>query len=401
MYQKQVDYKCEDRQWDARFNVQSDEYLRSITDAIRGMFEAGKLEYVLIGGIEIGEKSTQSDYGIPHIHVAAIFVNRISKASILRNWKILEGNGYYLVPRNRDLPYSGWRNHHTKELTKVDPDSRVVYEAGKLPKDIGVKRKVTQSDTEKKETTGESLKKIRKLLEEGKDDEAFDKYPTRYTIYGERLKSQLKQRKPDSARIDPHIWLWGFPGTGKTQVFELLYPDSYKKDLNNRFWDLYDPKVHGHARLEDVDHATVDKLGIQFLKTACDGSFPIDQKYKSPQLANTTVLVTSNFRINDVVPEGKGVDETKEALHRRFMEVCISDFLRLLGLKLIPPWERTQLQKRGNNDPSAVFMDWDYVQGMPTGLDIKTPEQYRQIIRDYKYGPDIPTLAGLAQKALP
>ena len=32
---------------------------------------------------------------------------------------IKQGNGYYLVPRNRDLPYSGWKTHHIKSFSKI------------------------------------------------------------------------------------------------------------------------------------------------------------------------------------------------------------------------------------------------------------------------------------------
>lgn len=309
-------------------------------------------------------------------------------AAIIKNWGIIEGNGYYLVPRNRDLPYQGWRDHHTKTFSKVDETSTVIYEAGELPKDEGrgIKRKLERSETEKKETTDVVLKRIRTLLEEGKDKEAFETYPRNFILYGERIKALIQQKKPTAKRVHPHIWVYGFPGTGKTAIMNFLYPNTYKKDLNNRFFDLYDDKIHDHVMLEDFDHACVDKLGIQFLKTICDESgFPIDQKYKTPQLTKTTVLVTSNFTINDIVPEGKGVNETKQALHRRFMQVCISDLLRLLGLKLIPKYERDILKLKGTNTAKSIFMTWDYVQGIPTGEEVREPEHYQEIILKYYY----------------
>ena len=241
-------------------------------------------------------------------------------------------------------------------------------------------------DIEKKCTTDEVLRKIRKLLEEDKDEEAFELYPRNFVLYGERLKSLIKQKKPEGTRPHLHIWLYGFPGTGKTAIMNFLYPNTYKKDLNNRFFDLYDAKVHDHVMLEDLDHANVEKLGIQFLKTLCDESgFPIDQKYKTPQLTKTTVLVTSNFQIDAVVPEGKGVDETKMALHRRFLELRVDQFLTMLGLKLIPTYERKQLKLRGNNDPKAVFMTWNYVYNIPTGEEVKDPEHYQNMIIDMVY----------------
>ena len=117
---KSVPYQHEDRQWDARFNVPTTEDLEKLTDGIKQQWDQGRLKYILIGGIEVGTRPNQTDYLLRHVHVAAIFTNRTSKRSILKSWNVKEGNGYYLVPRNRDLPYSGWRNHHIKDFSKVD-----------------------------------------------------------------------------------------------------------------------------------------------------------------------------------------------------------------------------------------------------------------------------------------
>jgi len=271
--------------------------------------------------------------------------------------------------------------------SKVDETALIIYEAGDMPKDAGEKRKIERTDIEKKETTDVILKKIKLMLEEDKDDQAFELYPRTFIQYGEKLKSLIKQKKPTGVKAHPHIWIYGFPGTGKTAIMNYIYPNTYKKDLNNRFFDLYDDKIHDHIMLEDLDHANVEKLGIQFLKTLCDESgFPIDQKYKTPQLTKSTILVTSNFTINAVVPEGKGVEETKMALHRRFLEVRVDDFLRLLGLKLLPPYERKQLKLQGNTDPAAIFMTWDYTRQCPTAEPVQSPEYYQDIIVNYYYG---------------
>lgn len=378
-----VQYNHEDRQWDIRLNVPTDEYLQSLTESIMLEWANGKFKYILIGGIELGTKPYQDDYKVRHVHIAVIFNNRASKSSIITNWGITEGHGYYMVPRNRDLPYSGWRDHHIKEYSKIDATKTIIFENGELPKDYAnAKSKTQRSEAEKKDTTDNVLRKMRELLENGKDEEAFQLYPRNYILYGERLKTMLKQKASFKNSMEhPHIWLHGWPGTGKTQIMKLVYPNMYKKDLGNRFFDLFDKDVHTHIMLEDLDHQNVDKLGIQFLKTLCDeAGFPIDQKYKTPQLARATVLVTSNFIINDVVPEGKGVDETKVALHRRFVQIRIDNLLRLLELKMLPLYERTQMKKR--NEEKCIFMTWNYNIDCPMGLPIKTPEEYQKIITD-------------------
>lgn len=122
------------------------------------------------------------------------------------------------------------------------------------------------------------------------------------------------------------------------------------------------------------------------MQTICDeAGFAIDQKYKTPQLARTTCLVSSNFTIRDLVEEGPGYAVNVEAIKRRFWEVPIYALLRLLSLKLIPKDQRNALKKEGNDDASKLFIDWDYLTDVPTGKELKSPMEYQQIIRDYFY----------------
>ena len=168
----------------------------------------------------------------------------------------------------------------------------------------------------------------------------------------------LKQKR-DFAKHDgnPNLWLYGYPGTGKTAILNYIYPKYYKKNLYNKFFDLYDPQEHTHVLLEDLDHEAVNRLSMNFLKTICDeAGFAIDQKYKTPQLARTTLLVTSNFSINDIVQDGPGTVENRNALYRRFWHVNIFEFLRVLGVKLLPKEERNKLKELGNTDTSKLFL---------------------------------------------
>ena len=383
----QVSYNHEDRQWDGRFNVQGEQDLIRLVNGIKSEHARGKFKYILISGVEIGTRPYQDDYQIKHVHVAAIFHNRASKRSILTNWNVREGNGYYLVPRNRDLPYSGWRNHHVKTFSKVDKETTILFEEGELPADL--KAKATErSSEEKKRKLDDILIEMRGLIEENNDEQAFKKFPRTYLQYGEKLKSMVKQTNkqlPNNGG-EPHIWLHGFPGTGKTAIMKFVYPNYYKKDLQNRFFDLYNDTIHTHIMLEDIDHQNVEKLGVQFLKTLCDeAGFPIDQKYKTPQLTRASILVTSNYTIDNIVPEGKGVDETKMALHRRFWSIRIDQLYRFLGLKLLSKYERDQLKASGNEDTSKIFMTWDYMSDSPRGKPLEDPAHYRKLIKEAYY----------------
>ena len=159
-------------------------------------------------------------------YVGVIFHNRASKSSIIKNWKICEGNGYYLVPRNRNLPYSGWRSHHAKEKTKVDPDKLVLFEAGELPAENAI-RGTPLGPEKKKRKVDEIIIDMRKLIEDGKAEEAWKKYPRNYITYGERLKAMVSQKRDFfKNKGDPHMWVFGYPGTGKTAVLSFVYPNT-------------------------------------------------------------------------------------------------------------------------------------------------------------------------------
>lgn len=384
-----VPFHAVDREWDARFNVPTDEDLNNLITAVEEQVRQSKLRYVLVSGLELGTRPYQDDYLIRHVHLALIFNNRVSKSAVLKNLQIKQGNGYYLVPRNRAYPYSGWRKHHTKTDTKVDEDVLFLYEYGQLPPDREEKTDIVKrSDGEKKRKLDEIIIEMKADIEAGNEDEAFRKFPRNYLTYGEKIKAMITQKRDFfKTNGDPHIFLTGSPGDGKSALMQIIYPLYYNKNLDSRFFDLFKPEYHTHMLLQDLDHAVVEKLGVQFLKTICDeAGFPVDQKYKTPQLARTTVLVTSNFTLADILPEDmKGRNENLKALHRRFWCINIRDFLRALNLKLLSKYEIQALKKAGNTDPRKLFLSYDYLRDTPTGEPIPTAEELQQKVRDLYY----------------
>lgn len=379
-----------DREWDARFNVPTDEDLDVIVAAVKNEVQGGKFRYVMISGVEVGTRPFQDDYLIRHVHVAMVYNNRVSKSAILKNLGVKQGNGYYLVPRNRALPYSGWIKHHKKTETKVSPESLCLYEYGVLPTDktVADAQVTKRSDEEKKRKLDEIIIEMKGMIENGEDEQAFKKFPRNYLTYGEKLKSMIYQRRDFfKTNGDPHLWVYGTPGTGKSLILQIVYPEYYNKSLDTKFFDRFDEKTHTHVLLQDVDHGAVEKLGMQFFKSVCDeAGHPIDQKYKTPQIVRLCILVTSNFTIDDVIPEDlKGRRESLQAMQRRFFQLNIRDLLPLLGMKLLSKYEINQLKKGGNLDPRKCFIAWDYLRDCPTGEPLKEAKEYQEIIRSKFY----------------
>lgn len=379
-----------DREWDARFNVPTEEDLQNLLTAVKREVDAGKFRYCLVGGVEIGTRPYQDDYLIHHVHCGFVYNNRVTKSSIIKNLGIKSGNGYYLVPRKREFPYSGWKDHHTKKDTKASPDSLLLFEYGVLPSDkTSAESQVTKrSDEEKKRKLDDIIVEMRGMIENGEDEQAFKKFPRNYLTYGEKIKAMVMQKRDFfKTKGDPHIWLWGNPGTGKSAILQVIYPDYYNKNLENRFFDRYLDGKHSHVLLQDVDHNVIEKLGVQFFKSICDeAGYPIDAKYKTPQIARLCVLISSNFTIDDVMPEDiKGRAENLKALYRRFWMVNVKDFLPLLGVKMLSKYEINQLKKAGNLDPRKLFLSWDYTRNIPTGEPVPSAETLQKMVRDRFY----------------
>lgn len=143
--------------------------------------------------------------------------------------------------------------------------------------------------------------------------------------------------------------------------------------------------------LEDLDHDAVDTLSTNFIKTLCDESgFAIDQKYKTPQLTRSCILVTSNFTIDEIIDQSEeanvfGKQANKAAILRRFWHINVAEFMRILGLKIIPKYEIQMLKKAGNTDPSRLFMTFDYTSSTPTGMPLESPEMYQEKIKSAYY----------------
>lgn len=82
-----------DREWDARFNVPTDEDLDLILQSVKSEAQQGKFRFALVSGLEIGTRPFQDDYLIRHVHLCLLYNNRVSKSSILKNLSVKQGNG--------------------------------------------------------------------------------------------------------------------------------------------------------------------------------------------------------------------------------------------------------------------------------------------------------------------
>ncbi len=147
----------------------------------------------------------------------------------------------------------------------------------------------------------------------------FDEIPSRMmlTCYN-TIKSIAKDHAippPDLPEVCG-VWLYGFPGCGKSYFARQQWPGSYLK-MANKWWDSYQSKVHTTVILDDMGmgHAC---LGHHLKLWADRYSFPGEVKGFVLQLRPEAFVVTSQYTIEQI---WEGDEDTIAALKRRFRVV--------------------------------------------------------------------------------
>jgi len=127
-----------------------------------------------------------------------------------------------------------------------------------------------------------------------------------------------------------NYWLHGKPGVGKTRLAfamaeALGCASPYIKCSQNKWWDNYNNEA-----VVLIDEFEQDaKYQGHLLKVAGDvRAFKAEMKGSSKQIRPSTIIVTSNYRIEDIWTD----TEMRTALHRRYKVVHVQNFEQALGM---------------------------------------------------------------------
>lgn len=373
-----VDWGEQSRQWDIRINLVNGigeepgdlQHAQLELQAwINKIKEWNSVKYVFVGGIELGDNPSREDFKRYHVHAALILKTPTTRRSVVHNLSLskycrgqcIGARSYYLGKRNPFASFRGWREHHSKDRTKVT-EHLVVYEDGEPPAEY--KNQLLEKGKPEKMKQDDMLREIMQLFAQGKKDQAFLEYPALTLRYHAQITAFVKSRVelPDEIDHAQRLWIYGSPGTGKSAFVAYKFPKAYKKSLTKNeilYWNGLDLDFHTHVYLEDIGPEAFKSLGMEQLKQWADPShgYTIAMKYGAPiQGVRLPLIVTSNYLPEELVPADLPFRlQELEAITRRFRVVNINDLLAEHGLTLKTKAEIKELKKAKNADFGAVF----------------------------------------------
>lgn len=372
-----INWSEQDRQWDIRVNLLPGAEIGSLEDA-REELEAllkiwkawDKIKYCFVGGIEVGDNPSQDDFERFHVHIALILHTPNTRRAVVHSLRLSralvgaragEPRSYYISKRNPFASFTGWRNHHSKEKTKVG-EEYISCEFGEAPKEYG--NQLIEKGGCGKMKQDDMLREIMQLFSQGKKDQAFQEYPALTLRYHGQITAMVKSRLELPTEIDhsKRLWIYGGPGTGKSAYVAWKFPRAFKKSLTKNevlYWNGLDVDWHSHVYLEDIGPEAFENLGMEQLKQWADPShgYTVSMKYGAPIYGvSLPLIVTSNYRPSQLLPDDLKYPTTElQALERRFEVVSIAQLLERENLKLRPKSELVALRKAKNADFGAVF----------------------------------------------
>lgn len=373
-----VDWGEQSRQWDIRINLVNGtgeepgdlQHAQLELQAwINKIKEWNAVKYVFVGGIELGDNPSREDFKRYHVHAALIIKTPTTRRSVVHNLSLskycrgqcIGARSYYLGKRNPFASFRGWREHHSKDRTKVT-EHLVAYEDGEPPAEY--QNQLLEKGKPEKMKQDDMLREIMQLFAQGKKDQAFLEYPALTLRYHAQITAFVKSRVelPDEIDHAQRLWIYGSPGTGKSAFVAYKFPKAYKKSLTKNeilYWNGLDLDFHTHVYLEDIGPEAFKSLGMEQLKQWADPShgYTIAMKYGAPiQGVRLPLIVTSNYLPEELVPADLPFRlQELQAITRRFRIVNITDLLAEHGLTLKTKAEIKELKKAKNADFGAVF----------------------------------------------
>lgn len=289
---------------------------------------------LVIGGPEIAPTT-----GLRHVHVYVEFDNQKTAPQIIKLLH-LTGLVHWIKPAQKK-DSDNICKHHCKFESKED---ETVLSLLQHPATLKIEEDQDSDEVQPSKKQKCSMDQIRRIIETTGDVEQVKNlsYATYMRSSGFIDKECAKYRPKTENVKQNHIWIHGDPGTGKTAICHVLFPDAHFQDVCNPNFEDYNN--HQTVVFNDFDNQTLRLFTVAKLKNLCD---PAGAKCKVNYgcvHVKARIVVTSNFTIAQAFQyKGKNAkwqddfDESNidyQAIKRRFKEVHINKYLFKQNLQL-------------------------------------------------------------------
>lgn len=271
------------RRWCFTLNNYSEEEVSSLSS-----LQGDKLTYLLFS------KEVAPTTGTPHLQGYLETKKKITLKGLSQ-----------LIPRASLSVAKGTAKQNYEYITKSSP---VSLELGET-----IDKKWAEARQKGADLEAEKWKEINEWLKTGKAAQVEAKYPKEWSVY--KLDRRALYPAPETTSYR-HYWLWGPPGTGKTEA-AFVYAASkgwrlYRKGAH-RWWDGYEDQEV--VLMDDLDRDNNSLL--RELKMMGDHrKFSCEFKGGLKEIRPQVIFVTSNSHPREVFPGASTLD--LEALYRRY-----------------------------------------------------------------------------------
>lgn len=171
------------------------------------------------------------------------------------------------------------------------------------------------SQQEKGDAEKENWEEARKLLLEDK----LEEIPARFMKYWPalmRYKAHMESRREleDLSELK-NYWFYGNTGTGKSKSARRIFNKAYDKACS-KWWDGY--QFQDAIIIDDIDPKSGAWMGTLLKRWSDHYPFPAEFKGGSMKIRPKTIIVTSNYSIEEIWPDEP---QTTEPLTRRFIQI--------------------------------------------------------------------------------
>lgn len=274
--------------WNCHLSYNSDwKSLDDVIEHMRGIFSRYDIKYCCYAK-EFGKQGVT-----PHIQGYTIFTRRYAYNKLFKDWHV-----------NNKVFIQETKKSETANFIYIAKEGVEFHEFGTRPK-------IQEGEKNQKVDVGELIR----LARLGQMDKIVELSPSLYL----RQRSAFERLAHEAVRPVPfvksNLWLVGSSGAGKSWFANQFNANSCYNKPPSKWWCGYTDQET--VIIDDIDRSNAAALGYNLKIWGDRYNILAEVKGGSVYLKHKNIIVTSNYRINDLYED----HDLRMALHRRYKEI--------------------------------------------------------------------------------